>query len=184
MTQPDEPPRAEAPAPPDEAGQQQPVAPPAPARRGRLLVIAVAAALAVLLVGAGVTAYVVLRKPDRPTEVVDAYLRAVRDGDLDAAVARWNDLEPARAGGPGLRQRVRTYLEQHRDEYRRALNGREWTSEAYQARLGTGVNVKLGAATATYLVLGTDDEGWEIMLGPEDALGRPSADGNPLLTVG
>ena len=137
-----------------------------------------------LLVGAGVTAYVVLQKPDRPTEVVDAYLRAVRDGDLDAAVARWNDLEPARAGGPGLRQRVRTYLEQHRDEYRRALTGREWTSEAYQARLGTGVNVKLGAATATYLVLGTDDEGWEIMLGPEDALGRPSADGNPLLTVG
>ncbi|MEV4517666.1 hypothetical protein AB0K00_53000 [Dactylosporangium sp. NPDC049525] len=136
-----------------------------------------------LLVGAGVTAFVLANRPDKPTEVVDAYLRAMRDGDIDAAVARWNDLEPVRAGGPGLRQRVRTYLEQHRDAYRKALSGRKWTSEAYQARLGTGVNVKVGSATATYLLLGSDDEGWEIMLGPEDTLGRPSADGNPLLTA-
>jgi hypothetical protein len=143
----------------------------------------IAAVVVLLLVAGGVTTFVLLSRPDRPAEVVDAYLQAVRDGDIAGAVPLWADISGVDEGKPGLRERVRTYLDGHRDAYKKALTGRTWTVAEYQARLGTGVNVTLDGVTVTYLLLGSDDEGWMIFLGPEDTLGRPSSDGNPLLKL-
>jgi hypothetical protein len=158
------------PQPTDSSGQWMP--------RRRTVVIVVAAVVAALLAIGGVTAFMLQRKVDTPTEVVDAFLQAARDGDAEEAASWWMDLEGTR-GGKGLRERVRDYVERWHPLYEKALTGRKWTMSEAEARLGRAVRVTIDGREATYLVTGTD-EGPRITLGPEDQFGQSTGDRNPL----
>jgi hypothetical protein len=78
---------------------------------------------------------------------------------------------------------LRTYLKAHLDEYRKALANRTWQMSEVQARLGPGVQVKVGDVTVTYLPIENKKQNWLIFLGPEDTFGL-SGPNNPVLTLG
>jgi hypothetical protein len=145
--------------------------------RRRTILVGVAALVVVLLGVVGGIVYVVQREPDTPTEVVDAFLEAARDGDGEEAAQWWMDLEGVR-GGKGLRERIREYVETWQSRYEEALD-EEWTLTEGEARLGRTVTVTVGGREADYLVTGTD-EGPRIVIGPEDQFGQSAGAGNPL----
>ncbi|MGI5215452.1 hypothetical protein [Plantactinospora sp. CA-290183] len=160
--------------------------PPKPRFRRRTLMFALAGLLGLALTGGGVTAFLVSRdtEPNTPAGLVDAYLRALKDGDVDRALTYWNDNDGMSADMPPTQQRVRAYLEEHRDDYKRALAGKIWTLREFPAvGTGVGVDVTIGSATETYVVVHSrsDFDDLSIFSGPEDALGFPSTDGNALI---
>ncbi|MFI5916002.1 hypothetical protein [Dactylosporangium sp. NPDC051541] len=153
----------------------------------RTVVYILAGLLGLVLAGAGLTAFLLSRRsPPTPTTapgVVDAYLHALQDGDVDRAVAYWHDSGGITDGQAPLRQRVRTYLDQHRDDYRRALRGRTWALREFPAAgTGIGVDVTIGAAKETYVVTHKSKDFGTLLIfaGPEDYLG-PVDEDNTLL---
>jgi hypothetical protein len=80
--------------------------------RRRTLILALAGLLGLAMIGGGVTAFLVSRdtEPKTPTGLVDAYLRALQDGDVDRALTYWNHNDGLSADMPPTQQRVRAYL--------------------------------------------------------------------------
>jgi hypothetical protein len=140
-------------------------------------------AAVVLMTGAVVTV-VLLNRPEHPktaSALVDAYLTAVGDGELDTAVGYWHDDTTMK---PSRHEQVAAYLRAHRDGYRRALGGGGWSLREFPAAgTGTGVEVSLGPAKETYIVTPdrSDDGRLLIFFGPEFSFGVPDADGNALI---
>jgi hypothetical protein len=157
--------------------------PAAPRRQRRWIIIAAAVAAVLALAAGGAVAYAVLNRPDTARQAVDGYLKALRDGDIDAAVEYWEDAPATRTGGKGLRDRVRDYVTPRIDAYRQALGGRAWTVEEYEARLGPGIRVHVESVTIVYALTVDDDDNARIWIDPEDSLGRPDPDGHPLFAL-
>jgi hypothetical protein len=140
-------------------------------------------AAAVLTAGAVVTV-VLLNRPEHPataTALLDAYLTALGDEDLDTAVGYWHDdtaMEPSR------HEQVAAYLRPRRAEFRRALRGGGWSLREYKAAgTGIGVDVSLGPAKESYVVTPArqGDGHLRIFFGPEFTYGTPDPDGNALI---